>query len=977
MILHPLQQTLVDKPEDPITEYLATNDHQKTLRQREEERKRKRVIYNRWLERLKESFIHTWSDYNLHIHLKSVFAYHVRLSEYLKSSLNTNVDTPGTMSQSNAITEVFSMHQGPELGLQPLGALFIRKNGDSTAMNTPLLKELATQAQTDPNMSVIRYDLGETYDLGPQTQPFVQTVPNLITAVKSALYFREDADRLVEIKPAHGQTFDWIFENTESATEASFRQWLEKGNKCFWVNGKAGSGKSTLMKFIRSHYLLPHLLKIWAGKKQLVIVSYFFWYAGRVLQKSYEGVLRSLLHQILDARPELVTTIFPRLSRFILSRVGQTNTEELKIEVQELREAMCLLVEKMPKDLVLFWLVDGVDEFDGDHHDFSNFLIDLANTTSSLKILVSSRPISACSQIFSAFPALRLQDLTMNDMLTYINAQLLSNQLLLEMDVLQPGVLHEIETALIDKASGVFLWIVLVVKALLKGLGDYDDRATLMKTIDDLPSDLENLYDHMFRKMSEKHQQQGSLLLQLTVRARVAQKHPLTALQLYVANECNHLENDFTKILESDLDHNALRIKAIDGRLRSKCCGLVEVQYHNARGLLQEPRIDFLHRTVYDYLLNPSIWNKVTQVYDIALADIDLRLLVSVTHAVKMTKSSTLSSRDTQAKEILAACVKYSDTMSCVGDTRYVRLLRVADSKFLNASSLKDQAFTRECYHAAYLHCVSREVSSCLREAEIVANDEEANMPADFASVLVFMRLNFPDYFEVKLRKDVQDPASRSLLLKLVLALYLMNATNPVLAKVHSRNVHALLRCGTNPNLTPRIFSQGSRLSFLEILSCSKAGLDHNVIEVSDTDGDTATSSCLHIKQLPAPSEDSTPWEFWLFQDIKTVGHLHITICLLEADARVSLSHVSKSKDRKAEEKLERRLHARLEQYKVNGMWPQGAEYSGSQEPLPHHRFSSPRTDLTTKRLHPNTVFDIGKVKRSKASHSPSPVAQS
>ena len=47
---------------------------------------------------------------------------------------------------------------------------------------------------------------------------------------------------------SHRATFDWIF----SEDGPGFAQWLKDGKGVYWIYGKAGSGKSTLMKFISS-----------------------------------------------------------------------------------------------------------------------------------------------------------------------------------------------------------------------------------------------------------------------------------------------------------------------------------------------------------------------------------------------------------------------------------------------------------------------------------------------------------------------------------------------------------------------------------------------------------------------------------------------------------------------------------------------------------------------------------------------------
>jgi hypothetical protein len=58
--------------------------------------------------------------------------------------------------------------------------------------------------------------------------------------------------RYEAVPEAHEQTFAWILQPNHGETESEwsdFAQWLQEGEGIFWINGKAGSGKSTLMKY--------------------------------------------------------------------------------------------------------------------------------------------------------------------------------------------------------------------------------------------------------------------------------------------------------------------------------------------------------------------------------------------------------------------------------------------------------------------------------------------------------------------------------------------------------------------------------------------------------------------------------------------------------------------------------------------------------------------------------------------------------
>lgn len=81
----------------------------------------------------------------------------------------------------------------------------------------------------------------------------------------------------------------------------------------FMLTITAGSGKSTLMKFIYSHPKTKEYLEYWAGESPLTIASFFFSYLGAEIQKSHEGLSRALLFRILDSDGSLIPELLPNL----------------------------------------------------------------------------------------------------------------------------------------------------------------------------------------------------------------------------------------------------------------------------------------------------------------------------------------------------------------------------------------------------------------------------------------------------------------------------------------------------------------------------------------------------------------------------------------------------------------------------------------------------------------------------------------
>jgi len=109
----------------------------------------------------------------------------------------------------------------------------------------------------------------------------------------SEIYSAELDFRVKSIDDPFEDTFNWVFDLP------IFSEWLEEGTGLFWIHGKPASGKSTLMKLIFQSPSTRELLHNWLGNSVEMIAGFFFHHRGSAIQKSLEGVLRSLVLQIL------------------------------------------------------------------------------------------------------------------------------------------------------------------------------------------------------------------------------------------------------------------------------------------------------------------------------------------------------------------------------------------------------------------------------------------------------------------------------------------------------------------------------------------------------------------------------------------------------------------------------------------------------------------------------------------------------
>ncbi|KAL8720955.1 MAG: hypothetical protein Q9181_007809, partial [Wetmoreana brouardii] len=185
-------------------------------------------------------------------------------------------------------------------------------------------------------------------------------------AITDSLQFSRISDRENNIKKAYATTFEWLFDTESPIHDKNKRRlildWLKTGSGVFWVSGKAGSGKSTLMKFLYHNEKTITALQQWAGQRNLPVASYFFWNAGTAMQKNQQGLLQTLLYHIFRQSPALIATVCP-------SRWNHSPPSMDPWSPTEVLQAFGKLKEQPLDSVRVCFFIDGLDEFDGDHLD--------------------------------------------------------------------------------------------------------------------------------------------------------------------------------------------------------------------------------------------------------------------------------------------------------------------------------------------------------------------------------------------------------------------------------------------------------------------------------------------------------------------------------------------------------------------------------------------------------------------------------
>lgn len=420
------------------------------------------------------------------------------------------------------------------------------------------------------------------------------------SALLHALDFTNRTHRQQEIAEAHQRTFSWIFDGQEGDGNghvtpgretrpwSSFIEWLREGRNprgIYWMNGKAGSGKSTLIRFVANHVETQRHLRYWAGNADLQVSSFFFWNSGTGLQHSRLGLLRSLLFETLKRKPELTRELFKVEWEEIAGNYEQhaiSDPLEWKVPIRRLEQVFGQLIQLASDDFKLYFFIDGLDESKEEPEELV-CLIKEAARSPFVKILVSSRPWLVFEETLGLGSSLRLQDLTYADIQLYVRERLQRDPKMERLETSNPNGARSLVRNIVTKANGVFLWVRIVTKSLLNGLRNWDDISDLQRRLDELPSDLNALYSHMLDRIEPLYFLQASKNFRIFDAASALNLRP-TILELDLAVAADYSTAMAPTAVEPSDAELEYRCQRMNAHLKSRCEGLLE-----AHDILDQP----------------------------------------------------------------------------------------------------------------------------------------------------------------------------------------------------------------------------------------------------------------------------------------------------------------------------------------------------------------------------------------------------
>lgn len=613
---------------------------------------------------------------------------------------------------------------------------------DST--RTSLKREIGRMRNVPTLKLILHASTDDNNDLVDVTKDAITR--SCAQSILERLWFRLIDDRKDNISEAHSETLEWaIHPPTSAVAWSDLSKWLRLDHDIYWVSGKPGSGKSTLMKFLFHHRHVKRMLDEWAGDRTLTMASFFLWNLGSAEQKSQQGLARGLLYHVLNANQSLIPIILPNMWR-----EAKSGNVELNLPSNnEMSQAFSRLGTEATDGAYVFF-IDGLDEYSGDYRDGISFVKKLAKSF-NIKILLSSRPIDSCVAAFSSKPMLALQDLTKGDIELYVTHTVRSHPYVAKLRTIDGTITEQFLEDLQRKAAGVFLWVVLACRSLLEGFAAYDNPTELQDRVNELPPELGDLFRHILDKISPRYRTQAAKLLQICYRSRLLEiSDCISALALAWVDE-QKMEIPASKdFRRCSSEESRAKCEMLEGRLLSRCMGLLEV-HHRATTLhsksydgLVESSVDFMHRTVFEFLNTPGVWEMdCLQVHDDKF-DATAILSYMASHLLYLQEEPIWESDD--ACNLARQSLEYVQRLDESGLCHVSSALHLLAVAFLKTRKASPRRYTPDSGPTKAISFVISKTEHRNQELEFFFGPDQVHFPPDHAILLLAVETNLINF---------------------------------------------------------------------------------------------------------------------------------------------------------------------------------------------------------------------------------------
>ena len=274
------------------------------------------------------------------------------------------------------------------------------------------------------------------------------------------------------------------------------------------IEGKPGSGKSTLMKYFQRNLAKREPL---AGERPIV-GSFYYSHREGEQQTNHANMLRSVLYDILGRNKEFFFHFQSHYRQGLQPGGGHHWT------YKSLKDVLLSFAENHPVGERIYLIVDAIDESNSrERSDVIGIFHELCAALGPciVKVFVASRPFTGLhDRPANIHKVIRLQDVNASDILAFTRSFLGP-----EID-LPPWVIRQATEYIVQHAQGVFVWVNLVREELLRFAKDGGTTNQIFGFLQSLPTELEEFYEIILKRLergSAQYVEDGRGMLQFVL----------------------------------------------------------------------------------------------------------------------------------------------------------------------------------------------------------------------------------------------------------------------------------------------------------------------------------------------------------------------------------------------------------------------------------------------------------------------------
>ncbi|KAH8586045.1 hypothetical protein B0O99DRAFT_586459 [Bisporella sp. PMI_857] len=360
----------------------------------------------------------------------------------------------------------------------------------------------------------------------------------------SPIQYGKHHDTVKEARTSN--TCEWLLQDER------FRNWEDASSSVIlWLQGSPGAGKTFLTSRVIDH--VQSRLRSSLSKE-----GFAFFYCNRNEEERRKplSVLRSYARQLSTAagHPE-------KMRKKLHDSWRETTLRGSDLGFEACHEQLLESVNLYPRTTLV---LDALDECEPDSRRklVNAIKLLLSKSERPLKVFISSRPNQDIRSHFISEPNVEIQARhNEEDIRKFIDEEIINHESWRDMS---PSLQEEIIKILFDRSQGMFQWVNLQIKQILKCISEQAIRNRLGK----LPRDLKEAYDEIYNEVKEKDEHDKALADRAFMWVMCACK-PLSSDELISAIRPNLEKDAFNlsdKVTESQLLHLCNNLLVLDSQ---------------------------------------------------------------------------------------------------------------------------------------------------------------------------------------------------------------------------------------------------------------------------------------------------------------------------------------------------------------------------------------------------------------------------